>query len=60
MSEYYIAYEADLRCYPNYSFEIGDVDGDGRAELVCLNQNGTRSRLPFWSASTRTATGSGR
>ena len=45
MSRYAIAHEADLRCYPNYSFEIGDVDGDGCSELVCLNQNGNRLRV---------------
>jgi len=45
MAEYFIAYEADLRCYPNYSFEIGDVDGDGQMEFVCLNQSGNRLRV---------------
>ncbi len=45
MNDYVIAYEADLRCYPNYSFEIGDVDGDGRLEMVSLNQNGDRLRV---------------
>ncbi len=44
MNPYYVAYEADLRCNPNYSFEIGDLDGDGRLEMVCLNQNGNRLR----------------
>ena len=42
---YTIAYAPDLRCYPNYSFEIGDVDGDGCAEMVALNQNGNRLRV---------------
>jgi hypothetical protein len=45
MSTYKIAREIDLRCYPNYSFEIGDVTGDGCLELVCLNQNGNRLRV---------------
>lgn len=45
MNLYYVAYEADLRCNPNYSFGIGDVDGDGRMEMVCLNQNGNRLRV---------------
>lgn len=45
MNEYLIAYEPDLRCYPNYSFEIGDVNGDGRMEMVSLNQNGNRLRV---------------
>jgi hypothetical protein len=45
MNQYYIAYEVDLRCYPNYSFEIGDVDGDGKLEFVSLNQNGNRLRV---------------
>lgn len=44
MNEYFAAYEPDLRCYPNYSFEIGDIDGDGRMEMVSLNQNGNRLR----------------
>ena len=44
MPDYYIADEADLRCYPNYSVEIGDIDGDGRMEFVCLNQTGNRLR----------------
>ena len=41
---YEIAYEIDLRCYPNYSFEIGDIDGDGRSEIISINQNGNRLR----------------
>jgi FG-GAP repeat protein len=45
MSRYAIAHEADLGRYPNYSFEIGDVDGDGRSEVVCFNQNGNRLRV---------------
>jgi hypothetical protein len=45
MNEYFVAYEPDLRCYPNYSFQIGDVDGDGEMEMVCLNQNGNRLRV---------------
>ncbi len=45
MSTYVAAYDPDLRCYPNYSFEIGDVDGDGRQEMVALNQNGNRLRV---------------
>lgn len=44
MNKYFSAYEVDLRCYPNYSFEIGDIDGDGRIEMVSLNQNGNRLR----------------
>lgn len=44
MTSYFCAFEPDLRCYPNYSFEIGDVNGDGRSELVSLNQNGNRLR----------------
>ncbi len=43
-SDYYVAYQPDLRCYPNYSFEIGDLDGDGRMEFVSLNQSGNRLR----------------
>ena len=45
MPPYHIAHEIDLRCYPNYSFEVGDVDGDGRMELVYLTQNGNRLRV---------------
>lgn len=45
LAEYFIAYEADLRSYPNYSLEIGDVDGDGQMEFVCLNQSGNRLRV---------------
>jgi len=44
MNEYEIAYTPDLRCYPNYSLAVGDIDGDGRMELVSLNQNGNRLR----------------
>ena len=44
MNEYYTACTLDLRCYPNYSFEIGDIDGDSRMEMVSLNQNGNRLR----------------
>ena len=42
--EYYVAYQPDLQTYPNYSFEIGDLDGDGRMELVSLDQTGNRLR----------------
>jgi len=45
MNKYFVAYEPDLRCYPNYSFEIGDIDGDGRKEMISLNQNGDRLRV---------------
>ena len=45
VNEYFVAYEPDLRCYPNYSFEIGDLNGDGRMEMVSLNQNGNRLRV---------------
>ena len=40
MSTYVAAYDPDLRCYPNYSFVIGDVDGDGRQEVVIPKQDG--------------------
>ena len=45
MAEYFVAHAPDLRCYPNYSFAIGDVDGDGRMEMAALNQNGNRLRV---------------
>ncbi len=44
MRTYETADAPDLRCYPNYSFEIGDLDGDGQMEMVALNQNGNRLR----------------
>jgi len=44
LGPHFVAFTPDLRCYPNYSFEIGDVDGDGRLEMVSLNQNGNRLR----------------
>ena len=34
MSTYTIAHEIDLRCYPNSSFEIGDVSWDGRLTMT--------------------------
>ena len=41
MNRYYIANDkVDLKCYPNYSFEIGDIDGDGRKEFISLDQSG--------------------
>ena len=46
MNQYYIAHDKiDLKCYPNYSFEIGDVDGDGRMEFVSLDQSGNLLRV---------------
>jgi len=45
MNEYFVAYEPNLKCYPNYSFEIGDINGDGRMEMVSLNQNGNKLRV---------------
>ena len=41
MNNYYISNEKiDLGCYPNYSFAVGDLDGDGRMEFVALTQSG--------------------
>jgi len=41
MSKYYIANDKiDLKCYPNYSFEIGDINGDGKMEFISMNQSG--------------------
>ena len=45
MAEYFVAHTPDLRCYPNYSFAMGDVDGDGRMEMAALSQNGNRLRV---------------
>jgi len=43
--KYYAAYEGiDLKCYPNYSFAVGDVNGDGKAEFVSLDQSGNLLR----------------
>ena len=43
---YFIASEsADLQCYPNYSFEIGDVDADGKMEFASLDQTGNTLRV---------------
>ena len=44
-SRYQVVHDVDLRCYPNYSFQLGDVVGDGRQELICLNQSGNRLRV---------------
>jgi len=41
MNHYYIANEkADFNFYPNYSFETGDIDGDGKKEFIALDQTG--------------------
>jgi len=41
MYRYYAANEKiDLKCYPNYSFVTGDVNGDGKKEFIALNQTG--------------------
>jgi hypothetical protein len=40
MVTYSIDDTVNLRCYPNYSFEVGDVDGDGRDEVVFPRQDG--------------------
>ncbi|MCL2814871.1 MAG: FG-GAP-like repeat-containing protein [Oscillospiraceae bacterium] len=46
MNDYYAAYDnIDLKCYPNYSFEIGDVDGDGRMEFIAMDQSGNLLRV---------------
>ncbi len=44
VSEYWIAHDVDLHCYPNYSFAAGELDGDGRKEMVSATQNGNRIR----------------
>jgi len=49
---YYIVYEPDLGCYPNYSFEVGDVDGDGRMECVVLDQSAKTLRAVRLDGST--------
>lgn len=41
---YRVTHEVDLRCYPNYSFDLGDIDGDGRKEMISLSQSGNRLR----------------
>ena len=41
MNKYYIANDKiNLKCYPNYSFEIADVNSDGKMEFISMNQNG--------------------
>jgi len=41
MNRYYISNEkADFGYYPNYSFETGDIDGDGKKEFIALDQSG--------------------
>ena len=46
MNKYYIATDKiDLKCYPNYSFEIGDIDGDGRMEFISMDQSGNLLRV---------------
>jgi hypothetical protein len=42
---YYVASEADMRCYPNYSLQVADVDGDGRMEIIVAGHNGNRLRV---------------
>jgi hypothetical protein len=45
MGPYHVAYEPDLGCYPNYSFQVADVDGDGRLELITATQRGDLLRV---------------
>jgi hypothetical protein len=35
----------DLKCQPNYSFDVGDVDGDGRMEFASLGKTGDLLRV---------------
>ena len=35
----------DLGFYPNYSFEVGDIDGDGCMELAALSTDGNTLRV---------------
>jgi len=45
MNPYYVANEkVNLGFYPNYSFEIGDIDGDGRMEFLALDKSGSPLR----------------
>ena len=39
-NDYYAAFEPDLRSNPNYSFEIGDIDGHNCQEVVFPRQDG--------------------
>ncbi|MCL2740738.1 MAG: FG-GAP-like repeat-containing protein, partial [Oscillospiraceae bacterium] len=46
MGGYRIAYEkADLGYYPNYSFVLGDFDGDGRMEFASMGRRGDLLRI---------------
>jgi len=41
MGRYFIANEkVNFGFYPNYSFELGDINGDGRKEFIALDQKG--------------------
>ncbi|RLG93865.1 hypothetical protein DRO37_07135 [Candidatus Bathyarchaeota archaeon] len=35
----------DLGFYPNYSFEVGDIDGDGKKEIAALSTDGNTLRV---------------
>jgi len=41
MNPYYIANDKiELKYYPCYSFEIGNIDGDGKMEFISMDQSG--------------------
>jgi len=35
--DYYCRILIDLGFYPNYSFEVGDIDGDGCKEIAAIS-----------------------
>jgi len=46
MNPYYISNDkVKLNYYPCYSFEIGDVDGDGKMEFISMNQSGNQLQV---------------
>ncbi len=45
MSRYEVAFEPELGFYPNYSFEVGDINGDGRKEVAGLTPDGNLLRV---------------
>jgi len=46
MNSYYTAYDnIDLGFYPNYSFEVGDLNGDGKFEFISMDQSGNLLRV---------------
>ena len=45
MASYKVAFRPNLGFYPNYSFEVGDITGDGRKEMAALTTDGNLVRI---------------